>query len=76
MFRYADGIDMLLMLLGTLGSIGDGLMSPLTMLVLSDVVNDYGEADLSFSIQVVNKVSENKKSQNFFLFFFIFIFYV
>ena len=56
MFRYANGIDMLLMLLGTLGSIGDGLMSPLTMLVLSDVINKYGDVDPSFSIQVVDKV--------------------
>ncbi|XP_034683654.1 ABC transporter B family member 15-like [Vitis riparia] len=57
MFRYANGIDMLLMLLGTLGSIGDGLMSPLTMLVLSDVINEYGDVDPSFSIQVVDKHS-------------------
>lgn len=56
MFRYADGIDKLLMLFGTLGSIGDGLMSPLTMIVLSGVINDYGTSDVSFSNDVVDKV--------------------
>ncbi|KAA8533236.1 hypothetical protein F0562_033231 [Nyssa sinensis] len=57
MFRYADGIDKLLVLLGILGSIGDGVMSPLTMLVLSSVIDEYGGAELSFSNEVVNKYS-------------------
>jgi hypothetical protein len=30
------------MLLGTLGSIGDGLQNPLINFILSDVINDYG----------------------------------
>lgn len=42
MFRFADGKDKLLMLLGTMGSIGDGLQYPLMMYVLSNVINDYG----------------------------------
>ncbi|KAM7464693.1 hypothetical protein LguiA_032814 [Lonicera macranthoides] len=57
MFRYADGTDKLLMLFGTLGSIGDGLMSPLTMIVLSSVINEYGTSDISFSNDVVDKYS-------------------
>lgn len=56
MFSYADGIDKLLMLFGTLGSIGDGLMSPLTMLVLTGVINKYAGADLSLANDVVDKV--------------------
>ncbi|KAK3006342.1 hypothetical protein RJ639_017491 [Escallonia herrerae] len=55
MFQYADGVDKLLMLFGTLGCVGDGLMSPLTMIVLSDLVNVYGKADISISSDVVNK---------------------
>ncbi|CAN6548837.1 unnamed protein product [Malus baccata var. baccata] len=54
-FRYADGVDKLLMVFGTLGSIGDGLMTPLTMFVLSRVINEYGGATLSFSNEVVDK---------------------
>ncbi|XP_024991059.1 ABC transporter B family member 15-like [Cynara cardunculus var. scolymus] len=55
MFHFADGIDKLLLLFGTLGCIGDGLMSPLTMVILSGIINDYGGGDLSFSNDVVNK---------------------
>ncbi|KAI3733465.1 hypothetical protein L6452_12908 [Arctium lappa] len=55
MFHFADGIDKLLLLFGTLGCIGDGLMSPLTMVILSGIVNDYGGGNLSFSNDVVNK---------------------
>lgn len=56
LFRYADKVDTLLLFFGTLGSIGDGLMSPLTMFVLSGVINDYGGSSLTFSNQIVDKV--------------------
>ncbi|XP_038994067.1 ABC transporter B family member 15-like [Hibiscus syriacus] len=55
LFRYADGIDKLLLLFGTLGSIGDGMMSPVNMYILSGALNDYGSADQSFSNEVVDK---------------------
>ncbi|KAH7858144.1 hypothetical protein Vadar_020460 [Vaccinium darrowii] len=45
MFRYADTIDKLLMLFGTLGSIGNGLMLPLLMVVLSGLINAYGQVN-------------------------------
>lgn len=57
MFRFADGKDKLLMLLGTMGSIGDGLQYPLTMFVLSSVINDYGNPGSSPSNDTVDKVS-------------------
>ncbi|XP_021892916.1 ABC transporter B family member 15-like [Carica papaya] len=44
-FRSADGADKLLMFFGSLGSIGDGMQYPLTMFVLSDVINDYGNSN-------------------------------
>ncbi|GMN63161.1 hypothetical protein TIFTF001_032223 [Ficus carica] len=55
MFRYADGIDMLLMLFGTLGSLGDGLQNPLMMYILSDVINSYGSSSGSLSNHDVDK---------------------
>ncbi|CAL2231095.1 unnamed protein product [Prunus armeniaca] len=54
-FRYADGVDKLLLVLGTLGSIGYGLMTPLMMLVLSRVINEYGGG--TFFNDVVDKYS-------------------
>lgn len=56
LFRYADGIDKVLLFLGTLGSIGDGMMSPVNMYILSGALNDYGSSDQSFSNQIVDKV--------------------
>ncbi|KAI6687429.1 hypothetical protein NL676_024257 [Syzygium grande] len=55
MFRYADGFDKLLMLLGTLGSIGDGMQYPLTMYVLSTVINQFGKAGASVTDKMVDK---------------------
>lgn len=56
MFYYADGIDKVLMLFGTLGCLGDALMSPLTMIILSGILNEYGSGGVSISDDVVNKV--------------------
>ncbi|XP_040379594.1 ABC transporter B family member 15-like [Oryza brachyantha] len=42
--RYADAYDRCLMALGVLGSFGDGMMQPLSMLVLGDIINNYGGA--------------------------------
>ncbi|XP_022775612.1 putative multidrug resistance protein [Durio zibethinus] len=55
LFRYADGIDKLLMFFGTLGSIGDGMMSPVNMYILSGALNDYGASDQFFSNEIVDK---------------------
>ncbi|KAI3491269.1 hypothetical protein L1887_44402 [Cichorium endivia] len=55
MFYYADGIDKLLLLFGTLGSIGDGLMSPLTMVILGGVIDEYGTGGVSISNDTVDK---------------------
>uniref|UniRef100_A0A0D9W6B3 Multidrug resistance protein n=1 Tax=Leersia perrieri TaxID=77586 RepID=A0A0D9W6B3_9ORYZ len=56
--RYADAYDRLLMALGVLGSFGDGMMQPLSMLVLGDIVNSYGGAgseESTFSSTAVDK---------------------
>ncbi|KAL3819306.1 hypothetical protein ACJIZ3_005211 [Penstemon smallii] len=57
LFRYADGFDKFLMILGTLGSMGDGLMSPLNMYILSGVIDEYATANLSLSKNIVDKYS-------------------
>ncbi|KAH9708537.1 ABC transporter B family member 15 [Citrus sinensis] len=55
LFRYADGKDKLLLAFGTVGSIGDGMMTPLTMYILSMVINELGTSDISISIEAVDK---------------------
>lgn len=58
-FMHADGYDMLLMGLGFLGALGDGLSTPAIMLVMSKLINSIGGSSL-FTIdnlsQIVNKV--------------------
>lgn len=56
LFRYADGVDKLLMFFGVIGSIGDGLITPLVMAVLSGLIDSYGSEDISISNELVNKV--------------------
>lgn len=56
LLRFADGVDKLLILFGTLGCIGDGSMSPLTMFVLSGLINEYGGSGFALSMDIVDKV--------------------
>ncbi|CAN1134740.1 Putative multidrug resistance protein [Linum perenne] len=55
LFRHKDWVDMVLMVFGTLGSIGDGSMTPLTMYILSSVINEYGGSQLDGSNSTVDK---------------------
>ncbi|KAL0297043.1 UNVERIFIED_CONTAM: ABC transporter B family member 15 [Sesamum radiatum] len=55
LFRFADGIDKLLMFLGALGSIGEGLAAPMTMYMLSGAIDAFGTADQSIANEVVGK---------------------
>ncbi|XP_023535149.1 putative multidrug resistance protein [Cucurbita pepo subsp. pepo] len=55
MFRYADGFDKFLMFFGTLGSIGDGSQIPLTMFLLKDVINAYGDKNSGLTNDMVDK---------------------
>lgn len=41
-FMCSDSIDMLLMILGLFGSMGDGLTTPVLILFTSQVMNNFG----------------------------------
>ncbi|XP_058093734.1 ABC transporter B family member 15-like isoform X2 [Magnolia sinica] len=55
LFKLADGVDQWLVLMGIIGSIGDGLMNPLTMWVLSRTLNTYGTAASFLSSHIVDE---------------------
>ncbi|XP_077228537.1 putative multidrug resistance protein [Tasmannia lanceolata] len=55
LFRYSDGIDKWLVFGGIMGCIGDGLMNPINMWILSGTINVYGTADNSLSYRVVDE---------------------
>lgn len=56
-FRYADWIDYLLMLLGTFGAIGDGMSTNCLLVFASQIMNSLGDGNgnegrLGFMVQV------------------------
>ncbi|CAI9785115.1 unnamed protein product [Fraxinus pennsylvanica] len=55
LFRYADGVDKLLMFIGILGCLGDSLSDPLAMSIMSSALDAFGSADQSIAIGAVNK---------------------
>ncbi|KAG6398751.1 hypothetical protein SASPL_140220 [Salvia splendens] len=55
LLRCADSVDRLLMLIGTVAAIGEGLSSPVTMYMLSGAIDAFGSANQSISNGVVNK---------------------
>lgn len=57
MFMHADGVDLLLMVFGILGCVGDGFSTPLVLYISSKLMNNIGGASLSQSFQRnINKV--------------------
>lgn len=55
LFSFADGLDIVLMSVGTLGAIADGFTQPLMTLVMGRVINSFATSDPS---QVVHQVSK------------------
>lgn len=58
---------MVLLLFGTLGSVGDGAMTPLTMVILGGLMNDYGSSSPSNeTVDTVNTLihPSRKRSEN------------
>ncbi|KAG5535022.1 hypothetical protein RHGRI_022957 [Rhododendron griersonianum] len=60
-FMHADGYDMLLMGLGFLGALGDGLTTPAIMLVMSKLINSIGGSSLSTIDNLSQIVDKNAK---------------
>jgi ATP-binding cassette subfamily B (MDR/TAP) protein 1 len=56
MFRYADRIDVLLMVVGTLGAMGNGVAEPLMSVLFGNVINSFGESTSSDVLRRVTKV--------------------
>lgn len=62
-FKYADGVDYLLMLLGTLGALGDGMSTNCILVFASRLMNSlgYGQSQLGNTnfMREVAKVHNN-----------------
>ncbi|KAJ3695069.1 hypothetical protein LUZ60_000446 [Juncus effusus] len=66
MFMFADRTDIILMILGTIGAIGDGCATNCLTIFLSDVMNSLGNANLSHNR--TNLMREIEKSCLYFVY--------
>ncbi|KAM0899539.1 hypothetical protein ACQ4PT_021220 [Festuca glaucescens] len=55
MFRYADGTDLLLMLVGTAAALGNGVSQPLMTVIFGDLIDAFGGATTGNVLDRVNK---------------------
>ncbi|KAJ9171655.1 hypothetical protein P3X46_014987 [Hevea brasiliensis] len=57
LFSFADSIDILLMIVGTIGAVGNGISLPLMTVFLGNTINAFGENQNEYVVHVVSKVS-------------------
>lgn len=55
--KQADALDILLMALGLLGCVADGMAWSANLLILRNIMNSYGGSTLEFTREDINKVS-------------------
>ncbi|CAL5185807.1 unnamed protein product [Lathyrus oleraceus] len=58
-FMHADVLDCFFMAFGLLGSIGDGMMTPLVLFITSKIMNSIGSVSNTSSNNFVHKINEN-----------------
>jgi hypothetical protein len=56
LFRYADSTDVLLMLVGTVAAMANGVSQPLMTVIFGQVINAFGEATNNNVLSRVNEV--------------------
>jgi len=56
LFSFADSLDRLLMLMGTVGAIGNGISLPLMVIISGTMINAFGESTTSKVVDEVSKV--------------------
>ncbi|KAJ9171650.1 hypothetical protein P3X46_014986 [Hevea brasiliensis] len=57
LFSFADSIDILLMIVGTIGAVGNGISLPLMTVFLGDMIDAFGQNKNKDVVHVVSKVS-------------------
>lgn len=59
LFAFADGFDILLMILGTIGAVGNGLGLPLMTVLFGQMINSFGNNQNNKDVvEVVSKVKK------------------
>jgi len=65
LFSFADSLDHLLMVLGTVGAIGNGISMPLMTLIFGNMIDAFGGS--STTAEVVDEVSKVLSHQSLLL---------
>nr|CAB3503772.1 unnamed protein product [Digitaria exilis] len=64
-FMHADAMDVVLMLLGLVGAIGDGMSTPLMLAITSRVYDDAGIGPGHLIHQFTSKMNQNVRNTLF-----------
>jgi ATP-binding cassette subfamily B (MDR/TAP) protein 1 len=56
MFRYADRLDVLLMVVGTVAAVGNGMAEPLVTVLFGKVIDSFGDSTTQSILRIVSKV--------------------
>ncbi|KAL2494628.1 ABC transporter B family member 9 [Forsythia ovata] len=57
LFSYSDRLDIVLIIIGTISAIGNGLTQPIMTLIFGQIINSFGGTDSSHVVHEVSKVS-------------------
>ncbi|CAA2959744.1 ABC transporter B family member 11-like [Olea europaea subsp. europaea] len=57
LFAFADSKDKILMIVGTIGAIGNGLCLPLMTILFGELIDSFGQAQTADVVSVVSKVA-------------------
>lgn len=55
LFKYADSTDLWLMVLGTIGTVADGIATPVTMFIMSSLLNTIGSGATGNFVHTISK---------------------
>ncbi|XP_031490563.1 ABC transporter B family member 11-like [Nymphaea colorata] len=56
LFSFADSLDVMLMVIGTVGALGNGMGMPLLSMLFGDLIDSFGKADQHNVLHMVTKV--------------------
>lgn len=60
LFSFADSSDIMLMIIGTIGAVGNGVSLPLMTILLGNMINSFGQnQDNHKTVDLVSKVKKN-----------------
>ncbi|KAL2535445.1 ABC transporter B family member 4 [Forsythia ovata] len=57
LFTFADSKDIMLMIVGTIGAIGNGLCMPLMTILFGELIDSFGQTQTEHVVSVVSKVA-------------------